>query len=89
MAANMHVGPTRIRLPDPSTLDVTKPEDLANYLRTLNTALANAFSQRPAATMPTAATLLSAPDGAVYEVYVDEIGALKTKLKQGPHVSPP
>jgi hypothetical protein len=89
MAANMHAGPTRIRLPDPSMLDVTKPQELSTYLRTLNTALANAFSQRPAATMPTAATLLSAPNGAVYEVKVDDAGVISTTLKQGPHVSPP
>ena len=89
MAAPMPVGPTRIRLPDPSLLDVTKPEELATYLRTLNSALAMALAQRPAVTSPTAQTLLLAPDGSVYSIKVDNAGTLATELERGPHAPPP
>jgi hypothetical protein len=81
MAAKMPVGPTRIRLPDVSKIDFSKPEEIKAFAEQLNTALALALQQRPAATQPSPETLLFAPSGDTYAVTVADDGTIAATLR--------
>lgn len=81
MAAKMPVGPTRIRLPDVSRFDFEKPDDIRAFAQALNTALANALEQRPAASQPSAETLLMTKLGDTYAVKLNDDGTIATELR--------
>ena len=88
MAAQMPVGPGRVRLPDPSSLEAENPAAVKQYLNTLNTALAMALSQRPASTSPSGQLLLLSPNGSSFRVTINDAGAL-TAEKLHDNAPPP
>lgn len=80
-----YLGPARTRLPDESRVDFSKPDEVKEYIASLNAALTAALAQRAAKDTAQAALLMLSPNGSSFRLGVDDAGVVSaTKLKDPP-----
>lgn len=68
--------PALPQLPDPSSIDAAKPEEIVSFLSSLTATLSRHLQQRPTPYQIQDQVLLNGADGLSYRVRVDGTGAL-------------
>jgi hypothetical protein len=74
MAQKLNVTIGLPKIPDPATVDFSKPEETRTYLISLAAAIGQGFMTRPSITTPIAAHLFLSPNGTAYEMKVSDTG---------------
>lgn len=77
------VAHLKVRLPDPTSFDLTQPEELLKYLQQLNQTLSGAFDRNPQMTTPRREYLLISPNGTIRALRLKDDGTTEIVVPEG------